>query len=219
MVHLDNLKELAKIFRLHKSIPNFFRDYTTEDSLVAVLKRYVRNNAAFLSATPCEARTPRAANPQTGIGDTTVANGGDVSYMIGHKQPMDSTFLPLEGGGVSNSGSVRVAVRDDSSGVSIAELTGTSTGDGAHQSQRVCRVDSTHAGVMSSDFANACGTGNASTSGPVSKGSGFAPPGTTHATAGEHCQQPSNGEPRRPTQPKPRTKVKTVFFPFRRFRK
>lgn len=80
LVDLDNLKELAKKFRFYKSIPNFFRDYTTEDSLVAVLKRYVRNNAAFLSLTSSSPTRAHCLATQTSSGVPGAIN--HISYAI-----------------------------------------------------------------------------------------------------------------------------------------
>eukprot|EP00903_Cladosiphon_okamuranus_P019404 g17841.t1 len=101
MIHLDNLKELAKKFRLHKSIPNFFRDYTTEDSLVAVLKRYVRNNAAFLSLAPSSvARARRSGGGHAHTDPAAGASGaGGVGGGGGDAPQTTSVLLNPNNGG------------------------------------------------------------------------------------------------------------------------
>lgn len=202
MVHLDNLKELAKRFRLHKSIPNFFRDYTTEDSLVAVLKRYVRNNAAFLSLTPSVARARRAAHPQTDAGGgVSAVGGGDAPYAIGQAVSVDNSSV-LDGGGTTNSGGVHGVTRDDSSSVSLAEMTAISGGEGGQHTQRTGGAAIAYGGVLSTEAVPQSGGGGGS-SGQVSKGSGF----TSSGQVGSRWHRSSVGVPRKPGQPKRSSKV------------
>lgn len=208
MVHLDNLKELAKRFRLHKSIPNFFRDYTTEDSLVAVLKRYVRNNAAFLSLAPSVARARRAAPPQTDTGGATSAGGGDAPHAAAQSSSVDTSSL--DGVGTTGSGGVHVVARDDSSNASLAEITATTAGEGSQHPQHTVGVarGNTHAGVLSSDILHPGGTGGAST-GQVSRATGFASSSGPHTTVSGRGRRSSVVTPRRPLHPKRPAKVGT----------
>jgi hypothetical protein len=45
-IELEGLKDLARRLRLHKSIPGFWREHSTEEELIRILKRHVR--AAYL---------------------------------------------------------------------------------------------------------------------------------------------------------------------------
>lgn len=207
MVHLENLKELAKRFRLHKSIPNFFRDYTTEDSLVAVLKRYVRNNAAFLSVAPSVARARRAAHPQAdtgggGAGGSSVAGGTDPPLAAGQISSVDSSSL-LDGTGTVASNGVHVAARDDASGASVADIcTATAGGDGPqHAQHRPAGATIPNA----SEVACVNGTGGGLAD-QAARGSGILGSHiniTTHSTTGGgggRGGRTSTGAPRRPLQ-------------------
>lgn len=192
-VHLDNLKELAKRFRLHKSIPNFFRDYTTEDSLVAVLKRYVRNNAAFLSLTPSVARAARrAGHPQTEAGGgMTAADGGDGQHAIRNASLIDSASL-VEGGASTASGSLAAPAPGD--GDHTHRATGAA---GGNAYTRVLSTEALQPGV-----AGGGGTGH------TSKAPGFGPPGVSHSTRGGRGRRGSASQPRRVLQPKRPPKVR-----------
>lgn len=214
IVHLDNLKELAKKFRLHKSVPNFFRDYTTEDSLVAVLKRYVRNNAAFLSLTPSVAGARRNAHPLTDTGAsgaiTTTAGGGangDVPHVVGPApSTLDGSCQP-EGGGATALG----AVRDDSTpGISLAEMTSSTTGDGGHHHSRVTGGGSgNYGGVLKSDVGDS--GSSTGTSGQRSKDAGnFANGGPLAGTNKGSIGRVGSAVPRRPPHPKRQFKVHLV---------
>lgn len=202
MVHLDNLKELAKRFRLHKSIPNFFRDYTTEDSLVAVLKRYVRNNAAFLSLAPSVARKETQRGPPGGGGGggggggACSGGGGDALHTVGPTTSLDSTSI-LDSSGTTTSGGMHAIGRDDiSSSVSLAEMT-SSTAAGAGVG------GGTYAGVLTSSDAIHLGTGGST--GQVSKGSVLASSNAPYT--GHRGRRNSAGIPRRPLHPRRPTKV------------
>lgn len=192
MVHLDNLKELAKRFRLHKSIPNFFRDYTTEDSLVAVLKRYVRNNAAFLSLAPSVARAGRSA-PQidtgTGASGTGAASGADVPHTVGLVASMDGSNSLQDGGGTTSSGAI---TKDDSTIVSLAD------------NNIISGPAGNHGGILSSDGVT--NVGGAGQGGGLtcqrSKESGLVTLGSTKGKISS-----AGMLPRRPLQPKRQAKV------------
>ena len=192
-VHLDNLKELAKRFRLHKSIPNFFRDYTTEDSLVAVLKRYVRNNAAFLSLTPSVASARRAGHPQTDTGGMVGADGGDGQHAIRKASSIDSASL-LEGGGNTASGS----------------LTNTAAGDGEHPHRTTGAAGgNAYTRVLSSEALQPDGAGRGAI-GHTSRAPGIASSGVPHTTRAGRGRRTSSSQPRRVLQPKRPTKVRAV---------
>lgn len=208
IVHVDNLKELAKRLRLHKSIPNFFRDYTTEDSLVAVLKRYVRNNAAFLSEVPSVAKGRRVENSQTDANGAATVSRGDVpnAYIMS----MDSTFSSMERRVATNSGDARCTARDDSD-VLAPEIACATVGDSRY-SQRTCGVSvGRYGGVLSSNVVQAGGTGGSSTA-QVLKGAAFATSGTMPSSAGGRCPRGITGVPRRPMQPKRSAKVRVVLL-------
>lgn len=220
MIHLDNLKELAKKFRLHKSIPNFFRDYTTEDSLVGVLKRYVRNNAAFLSLTPSVARARRTGggHPNTdtaagtagagGGGGGSSGNGGgggcsDAPHAIGKTSSLDSASF-LDGDASLGSSGVH-GVLDDASSVLPTNKT-TASGEADHHHSQHRTGAGPFVGIVPSEGA---GGGGAST-GQVSKGSGHinnssGGPPATGSLRGRRTSESS--APRRPLQPKRPTKV------------
>lgn len=195
-VHLDNLKELAKRFRLHKSIPNFFRDYTTEDSLVAVLKRYVRNNAAFLSLTPSVASARRAGHPQTdtgGGGGMTGTDSGDGQHAIRNASSIDSASL-LEGGGSTASGSLTTAA---------------AAGDGEH-THRATGVGGGNAytRVLSSEALQPGGAGSGAIGHTSRAAPGLAASGVPHTTRAGRGRRTSSSQPRRVLQPKRPTKVR-----------
>lgn len=222
IIHLDNLKELAKKFRLHKSIPNFFRDYTTEDSLVAVLKRYVRNNAAFLSLAPssvARARRSGGGHPQT---DTAVEASGaesggggggggggssDAPQAIGKSSSIDSASL-LDSGASLGSGGMH-GMADDAS--SVLPTKTAAFGDSDHHQPQHRMPAGTPAGISSSEALHTGGAGaSGASTGQVSRASG---PNTT-ASIGQHTKgslrghRPSDSSaPRRPTQPKRPAKV------------
>lgn len=213
VVHVDNLKELAKRFRLHKSIPNFFRDYTTEDSLVTVLKRYVRNNAAFLSEAPSVAKGRRVENSQTDVDGAATVSGGDVSNIVTYTMSsMDGTFSSTERRVATNSGDTRVRARDDSNaGVLVPEITYGTVGDSRY-SQRACGVSvGRYGGVLSSDVTQSSGTGSSSAA-QVLKGATFAPSSTMPSSAGGRYSRGISGVPRRPMQPKRSAKVREVLL-------
>ena len=220
MIHLDNLKELAKKFRLHKSIPNFFRDYTTEDSLVAVLKRYVRNNAAFLSLAPssvARARRSGGGHPHTdqaagtsGVGGAG-GGGGDAQQTIGtigKTSSMDSASL-LDGGASLGSGGPH-GTADDASSV-LPTKTTTSGDSENHHPQHHTAGGTSFVGVLSSEALHPGGPGGGGMStGQVSRTSGH----NTNASAGPNAMGSHRGHrisesspPRRPVQPKRPTKV------------
>lgn len=219
MIHLDNLKELAKKFRLHKSIPNFFRDYTTEDSLVAVLKRYVRNNAAFLSLAPssvARARRSGGAHPHTdpaaGAGGAGGAGGGggdapQIIGTLGKTSSVDSVSL-LDGGASLGSGGVH-GTADDASSVLPTKTTTSGDSENHHPQHRV--AGGSFVGVLSSEALHPGGPGGGGMStGQVSRASGH----NTNASAGPHAMGSNRGRrisessaPRRPLQPKRPTKV------------
>lgn len=226
VIHLDNLKELAKKFRLHKSIPNFFRDYTTEDSLVAVLKRYVRNNAAFLSlATVSVARARRSGgnHPQTdpavgavdaigagGTGGGSGGSGSDPPHAAGHTSSMDSTSL-LDGGASLGSGGMTNAMNDD---VSSAQPTKTTiSGDSELRHSQHRTASGSFAGILSNDALHPGGAaaGGAS-AGQNSKASGnnssTAALGAPHPTGSLRGRRLSESSaPRRPLKPNRPTKA------------
>lgn len=216
MIHLDNLKELAKKFRLHKSIPNFFRDYTTEDSLVAVLKRYVRNNATFLTLAPssvARARRTGGAHPHTdpaagasGAGGSG-GGGGDAPQTLGKTSSMDSASL-LDGGASLGSGGMH-GMADDAS--SVIPTKTTTSGDSENHHPQHHMAGGTLVGILSSETLHPGGPGGGGMStGQVSRTSGH----NTNASAGPHAMGSHRGRrisessaPRRPLQPKRPTKV------------
>lgn len=216
MIHLDNLKELAKKFRLHKSIPNFFRDYTTEDSLVAVLKRYVRNNATFLTLAPssvARARRTGGAHPHTdpaagasGAGGSG-GGGGDAPQTLGKTSSMDSASL-LDGGASLGSGGMH-GMADDAS--SVIPTKTTTSGDSENHHPQHHMAGGTLFGILSSETLHPGGPGGGGMStGQVSRTSGH----NTNASAGPHAMGSHRGRrisessaPRRPLQPKRPTKV------------
>lgn len=213
IVHVDNLKELAKRFRLHKSIPNFFRDYTTEDSLVNVLKRYVRNNAAFLSETPSVARGRRVDNSQTDLDGATTVSGGDVSNVVTYTvSSMDGAFSSTERRVATNSSDTRVRARDDASaGALVPEITCATVGDSRY-SQRACGVSvGRYGGVLSSDIIQPGGTGSSSAAQAL-KGATFAPLGTMSSSPSGRYSRGISGVPRRPMQPKRSAKVREILL-------
>lgn len=229
MIHLDNLKELAKKFRLHKSIPNFFRDYTTEDSLVAVLKRYVRNNAAFLSLAPssvARARRSGGGHPHTdpAAGACGAGGGGgggsDAPQTIGKTSSMDSVSL-LDGGASLGSGGMH-GTADDASSVLPTKTTTSGDSEKNHHPQHHM-AGGNFVGILSSETLapGGAGVGGMST-GQVSRASGHNP----NASAGPHAMGNHRGRrisesssPRRPLQPKRPTKVggNDRFEPFNQY--
>lgn len=212
MVHLDNLKELAKNFRLHKSIPNFFRDYTTEDSLVAVLKRYVRNNGAFLSVAPSVARARRAAHPQADNSGGFGGGGGDASHAVGQTTSMENNSV-LDGAIVS--GGMHAGVLEEFSSQFPADIT-TSSGDGGQHAQRLTTAGggSIHTGVSSTEIFHFGGTAGGSVSQiSAGKGSWVASANTLHAMGNGRGSRIGGNAPRRPLQPKRLTKVGPLDIP------
>lgn len=224
-IHLDNLKELAKKFRLHKSIPNFFRDYTTEDSLVAVLKRYVRNNAAFLSLAPssvARARRSGGGHPQTdtAVEASGVESGGggggggssDAPQVIGKSSSIDSASL-LDSGASLGSGGLH-GMADDAS--SVLPTKTAAFGDSDHHQPQHRMSAGTPAGIMSSEALHSGGAGaSGASTGQVSRASG----NNTNASVGQHTKgslrghRPSDSSaPHRPTQPKRPAKVERTGY-------
>lgn len=226
VIHLDNLKELAKKFRLHKSIPNFFRDYTTEDSLVAVLKRYVRNNAAFLSLAPvsvARARRSGGNHPQTdpavgvvdavsagGTGGDSGGCGSDPPHVAGHTSSMDSASL-LDGGASLGSGGMTNGMNDDANSAQPTKT--TISGDSELRNPQHRTASGSFAGILSNDALHPSGAaaGGAS-AGQVSKASGHnsstAALGAPHATGNLRGRRLSESSaPNRPLKPKRPTKA------------
>lgn len=214
MIHLDNLKELAKKFRLHKSIPNFFRDYTTEDSLVAVLRRYVRNNAGFLSLAPssvARARRSGGGHPHTdtAAGASGAGGGGcgDAPQTVGKASSMDSASL-LDGGASLGSGGVQGMADDASSVLPTKTLT---SGDSENHHPQHHTAAGAFVGVLSPEALHPGGAGGGGMSiGQVSRTSGH----NTNASGGPHAvgshrggRVSENSAPHRPLQPKRPAKV------------
>lgn len=217
MIHLDNLKELAKKFRLHKSIPNFFRDYTTEDSLVAVLKRYVRNNAAFLSLAPssiARARRSGGGHPHTdtaagasGAGGGGGGGGGEAPQTIGKTSSMNSASL-LDSGASLGSGGMH-GMADDMSSVLPTQT--TTSGDSENHHPQHHMGAGNFVGILSSEALHPGGaSGGGMSTGQISRVSGH----NTNASVGPHAIGSHRGlrisessAPRRPLQPKRPTKV------------
>lgn len=214
MVHLDNLKELAKKFRLHKSIPNFFRDYTTEDSLVAVLKRYVRNNAAFLSAAPSSVATARRSGGGQQHAENTAASaagagaGGnagipsDASQAIGKTSSIDSASH-LDGGASLGSSGMMHGMSDDA--ISIQPSKTALLGDPEHHNTQHRTVAGGFVGILSTDAPHPGGAGGAG--GSMSQNSRAVGMNTT-AACGCGSRVSEISAPRRPSEPKRPTKVR-----------
>jgi hypothetical protein len=89
-INFEELKELVKKFRLHKQSANFWRDYTTDEALIAVLKRHIRNNPVTLSFQEArgEGTTPRALDDGSLLG---IASGGMPAAAL---QQRPATSLP-----------------------------------------------------------------------------------------------------------------------------
>lgn len=217
-MHLDNLKELAKKFRLHKSIPNFFRDYTTEDSLVAVLKRYVRNNADFLSMAPSVAKARRAAPPQseTGGGGGSGGNGGDAVVNTDAPHNISPVTSHMDGGGsVPASGSVVTGKDESLTCASLAETTnsaaaagvGVGVGGSGGGGSGVEGVN--HRGVLSSEF-EASATTTTTGGGSRSKESGSSPQQHVSQAGANKGGNTRLNVPRRPFLTKRPKKVQLV---------
>lgn len=222
MIHLDNLKELAKKFRLHKSIPNFFRDYTTEDSLVAVLRRYVRNNAAFLSLAPSVARARRtsgghpntdtAAGAAGGNSGGSSGNGGgcsDAPHAIAKTSSIDSASFP---DGDASLGSSGAHGNTDEASIALPTKT-TASGDAEHHHSQHRMAAGNFVAVLPSEGA---GGGGASTGqGSRISGHNNISSGGPPAAGIFRGRKASEGSaPRRPLQPKRPIKVSRAGYCF-----